>query len=100
MRARDFFTYWRKDDIRMKGEKKPTVCMECGSDNIVDVSIMVDARIEKGLQAHAPDTLLMPGLKIPVKVAAIECQDCEAVMVNGPMIGEEVIRHVKNASMN
>jgi hypothetical protein len=100
MRARDFFTYWRKDDIRMKGEEKPTVCMECGSDNIADVSIMVDARIEKGLQAHAPDTLLMPGLKIPVKVSAIECQDCEALMVHGSNIGEEVIRHVKNAGMN
>lgn len=84
----------------MKGEEKPTVCMECGSGNVSDIELMVDARIEKGLQAHSPDTLLMPGLKIPVKVAAIECQDCEAVMVNGPMIGEEVIRHVKNASMN
>lgn len=84
----------------MNSEEKPTVCMECGSNNIADVSIMVDAQIEKGPQAHAPDTLLMPGLKIPVKVSAIECQDCEAIMVHGPNIGEEVIQHVKNASMN
>ena len=84
----------------MESENKPVICMECGSDNITDIELMVDARIEKGLQAHSPDTLLMPGLKIPVKVAAIECQDCESVMVNGPMIGKEVIRHVKNASMN